>query len=281
MSSRGVLLFARNNSTIDYVKQAVFLANRIKQYLNIPTSIVTDSVDYLKDNFDSSIFDRIIPVEYENSMNNRRYSDGALHSIVLNFKNDIRSKSFDLSPYDETIVMDTDYIISNNLLTKCFDSNQDLMLFKKSEDLAGYRDTFEFKYVSNSSIDFYWATVVFFRKTSNNKVFFDLISHISENWSHYRSVYQIDQLLFRNDYAFSIAVHIMNGFTDAKFAGELPGKLFYITDQDLLISLNEDKMKFLVQRENHLGEYTALSTHGQNIHVMNKFSLGRIIDDTI
>jgi len=281
MSNKGVLLFARNNSTIDYVKQAVFLANRIKKYLNVPTSIVTDSINYLNDNFDISVFDQIIPVEYENSMNNRRYSDGALHNMVLNFKNDMRSKAFSLSPYDETIVMDTDYIVSNDLLKNCFNSYNDLQLYKQSEDLASYRDTYEFKYVSDSSIDFYWATVVFFRKTPTNKIFFELIDHISENWTHYRSVYQIDPLLFRNDYAFSIAIHIMNGFADSGFVGELPGKMLYTTDQDLIIDLKNDKMKFLVQKEKHLGEYTALSTNGQSIHVMNKFSLGRIINEAL
>ena len=281
MGNRGVLLFARNNSTIDYVKQAVFLAKRIRKYLNIPTSVVTDSANYLTENFDVSVFDQIIPIEYEKSMNNRRYSDGSLHNIVLNFKNDMRSNAYTLSPYDETIVMDTDYIVSNNLLNNCFNSYNNLQLYKKSEDLASYRDTFEFKQVSDCSIDFYWATVIFFRKTSVNKVFFELVDHIYENWTHYRSVYQIDSLLFRNDYAFSIAIHIMNGFSESGFAGELPGKMLYTTDQDLIIGLNDDKMKFLVQKENHLGEYTALSTVSQSIHVMNKFSLERTINETL
>lgn len=279
MSNRGVLLFARNNSSIDYVKQAVFLAKRIKKYLNIPTSVVTDSVEYLNDNFDASVFDKIISVNYSHSMNNRRYSDGSVCSRTDNFKNDMRSKAFELSPYDETIVMDTDYIVSNDLLSKCFDRHDDLMLYKQSEDLANYRDNFEFNYVSAVSVDFYWATVIFFRKTVETKVFFNLVDHISDNWKHYRTIYQIDPVLFRNDYAFSIAIHIMNGFTKPEFMGELPGKMLYITDQDLIIEINSNNMKFLIQKEKHLGEYTAISTHGQSVHVMNKFSLERIINE--
>ena len=49
---KGAFLIARNNSQVDYVKQAVFLAKRIKKYLGLPTSVLTDSVEYLKNNFD-------------------------------------------------------------------------------------------------------------------------------------------------------------------------------------------------------------------------------------
>ena len=44
---QGILIIAKNNAQIDYIKQAHFLAKRIKEYLNLPTSIITDSVEYL------------------------------------------------------------------------------------------------------------------------------------------------------------------------------------------------------------------------------------------
>ena len=44
------------------------------------------------------------------------------------------------------------------------------------------------------------------------------------------------------------------------------------------MATNEDEMMFLVEKKDYLGEYTALSTQGQTIHVMNKISLNRIID---
>ena len=52
--TQGVLLFAQNNNEIDYVRIAVFAAERIKQYLNMPVSIVTNMI------IDHSIFDQII-----------------------------------------------------------------------------------------------------------------------------------------------------------------------------------------------------------------------------
>ena len=60
--SKGAILIARNNGKLDYVKQAFFLAKRIKHYIGIPVSIITEDIDYLNDSFDSSIFDHIIPL---------------------------------------------------------------------------------------------------------------------------------------------------------------------------------------------------------------------------
>lgn len=276
--TKGVFLIAKNNGYVDYVKQAVFLARRIKKYLDIPVAIATDSVEYLENVFGVDDFDKIIKLDYIDSSNMKYFFDGTLSKKAASFKNANRADVYKLSPYDETIIMDTDYIISNDLLKSVFDSNSDFLIYKKSTDIAKVRDEIEFDKISNTSIDFYWATVIFFRKTKTNEIFFNLVTHIEEEWSHYRRVYQITSSLFRNDFAFSIAIHIMNGFQTGSFAQQLPGNMMYTTDKDILWQLTDDEMMFLVEKKDYLGEYTALKTAGQNIHVMNKFSLGRIID---
>jgi hypothetical protein len=277
--SKGAFLIARNNGHIDYVKQAVFLAKRIKKYLNIPVTVATDSADYLKDSFDIQIFDQIISLDYTNESNLRYFFDGALTKKTASFKNNNRASVYDLSPYDETLLMDTDYIISNSLLKTVFDSSADFLIYKKSNDIAKVRDECEFDKISDTSVDFYWATVVYFRKTDTNRTFFNLVSHIEQEWNHYRRVYQITSSLFRNDFAFSIAIHIMNGFQSGNFAQQLPGSMMYTTDKDVLYKMTEDEMMFLIEKKDYLGEYTALKTKGQTIHVMNKLSLNRIIDE--
>jgi hypothetical protein len=70
----------------------------------------------------------------------------------------------------------------------------------------------------------------------------------------------------------------MNGFSPGSFAQQLPGSMLYTTDKDVLQQLKDDKFMFLVEKKDYLGEYTALTTQGQTIHVMNKVSLNRIID---
>ena len=52
-------------------------------------------------------------------------------------------------------------------------------------------------------------------------MFFDLIKHIEENYIHYRNMYQFKTSVYRNDFAFSIAVHIMNGYQTGNFVGKI------------------------------------------------------------
>lgn len=269
---------AVNTAHVNYIKQAVYLAKRVHKYMNVPVSIITNSTDYLYKNFDASVFDCVIEVPDDLSSNNRIMFDGAFGKKTVNWKNGNRASVYELSPYDETLILDTDFIVSNSILANCFNSKHDLLMYKKSHDVAQVRNEEEFKRISETSIDFYWATCVFFRKTPVNKIFFDLIAHIKQEWEHYKSVYQLSTSTYRNDYAFSIAIHIMNGFTEGEFVKELPGKMFYSTDQDILHHISEDNIVLLVQKLKYLGEYTLLKTKGLNIHVMNKSSLERVID---
>jgi hypothetical protein len=44
----GALIFAHNNAGIDYTKLAIFSANRVIEYLDIPVTLVTDNKRYLE-----------------------------------------------------------------------------------------------------------------------------------------------------------------------------------------------------------------------------------------
>ena len=49
--TQGVLLFALNNKDVDYIKQAVFCAKKIKHHLKLPVALVTDNRNYLTKRF--------------------------------------------------------------------------------------------------------------------------------------------------------------------------------------------------------------------------------------
>ena len=134
------------------------------------------------------------------------------------------------------------------------------------------------EYINDKGIPFYWATVFFFRKTNETKIFFDLMEHLANNWDHYSKVYDLASRSFRNDHLFSIAIHMMNGFTDSNWAKELPGTMYYTLDKDILETLTNSSLKFLIEKKERKGEYTLASTVNSNVHVMNKFSLERLID---
>jgi hypothetical protein len=276
--SKGVLLIANNNSQIDYVKQSVYLAKRIKKYLEVPVSIATNSPGYVTDCFDGTVFDKIITVTNEDDKNRRILFDGEYSQKTVQWQNGARVDAYDLSPYDQTLLMDTDFIINNSLLKNVFDSTNEFMIYKDAYELAQIRNTSEFKNVSDTSVDFYWATVVYFTKTDTNKIFFDLVKHVRQEWDHYVRVYRLPSSIYRNDYAFSIAIHIMNGFQAGSFVKKLPGKKYYATDRDVMIDHRADSMTFLVGKKDYPGEYTLLKTNSLNVHVMNKLSLQRVID---
>lgn len=272
--SKGVLLFANNNSQVDYIKQACFLAKQIKKHLKVPVSLVTSDRKRVTDFYPYELFDKIIEQKSKNKFS-KRYNDGALSHKKLEFNNDLRPLAYQLTPYDTTLILDTDYIICNDLFKDVFDTTKDILLYKDSTDITLHRDFTEFKRISDTSIDFYWATCVVFKKTEFTKMFFELIEHIRQEWNHYANLYQLSTRIYRNDYSFSIAVDILQ----SEKIGFMPGTMLYSTDKDVLFKMEDDTLKFLVEKKDRLGQYTAVYTHNQNVHVMNKFSLNRMIGD--
>ena len=274
----GAVIFAQNNAAIDYVKLAAFAASRIDKYLNIPVTLITDSKSWLLESQPDHVFDQIIEITATDSFYTRRFNDGSLSSKILEWKNMSRSQVYELTPYDKTLVIDSDYIINSSLLSGSLTHDANLQIYKTSLDISNWRTTNEFARINPYSIPFYWATTFVFEKNPVMKTFFDLIEYIKLNWNYFRTLYSIESPTFRNDFAFSIAIHIMNGKTNGSFADALPGDMIYSTDRDILITLDNVDMKFLVEKQDYLGEYTVAKTSGLDVHVMNKSSLSRYID---
>lgn len=281
--TNGALIFAQNNASIDYTKLAIFSAKQVRKHLGIPVSLVTDNAKWLHTAYPDSadIFDKVIEIndKFDPKVQTKKFYDGSLSYKKQEWKNHSRVQAYDLTPYDKTLVLDSDYIINSNVLKAAFDSDHEFQIYQQSMDLAAWRDTSSFHRINQRSILFYWATAFVFEKTPITKSFFSLITHIKENWEYYRVLYSIDSTVYRNDFAFSIAIYIMNGNVDNnQFSMPLPGTMTYVTDRDLLVTMQDNKMQFLVEKEMHRGEYTAVKTTGMDVHVMNKHSLTRFID---
>lgn len=274
--NNGVLLFANNNKKINYIKQAEFCASRIKKYMNIPVAIATDDLSYAQSL--SFKFDYYIEIEKPNYVQNKFFYNGVYNSIALQWSNQNRLSAYNITPFDQTIVMDTDYIISNDVLVDAFKIDADIMMYKDICDVGLDRNNKEFKYISETSIPMWWATVFYFKKNSQTKLFFDLVAHIKEQWNYYRLFYQISNRNFRNDFAFSIAAHILSGLTVQTFVKELPGKFWFTSDRDVPLSINEETIKLLID-QNDNGNYMAAKLENSNVHLMNKFALQEIIEN--
>jgi hypothetical protein len=265
--SIGALIFAQNNAQVDYVKMAEFAATKIKKHLSIPVTIVTDTATALSNNHP---FGTVI--EIDSLVESKKvFNNGVDDQTVLNWKNYARSDVYNLTPYDKTLVIDSDYIINSSVLKPALELNYDLQIYKNSFDL-GNRNMSEFAYVNQYSIPFYWATTFIFQKSEAMESFFLLIQYIKQNWIYFKELYNLPSVMYRNDHAFSIAIHLMQDRSNGIFAVELPGKMSYILDTDLLLKIKDDSMQFLVQKAN-TNDYIPVKTTGIDVHVMNKFSL--------
>jgi len=282
--SKGVVLFAQNNHTIDYIKQAIFCAKKIKKHLQLPVALITDNEDYLEKTYPyySKYIEHVISIPWKECKQKRTFQDGAMSNRNLEWRNHDRSTVYDLTPFEETLVMDTDFIIGNNLLANAFKTQDDFLIYKTVTDLNYKRpDAEKFNSISDRSVDMFWATVFYFKKTEKMKVFFDLVEHIKSNWLYYRLVYQIPEVTYRNDFSFSIAIHIFNGHQRNPWPGILPGKLWFTTDSDILIKMDNEDYTFLLDKRNWKGHYNVGSIKDANVHIMNKFSLDRAISEVL
>tara|TARA_E500000178_G_scaffold92858_1_gene91812 strand:- start:742 stop:1590 length:849 start_codon:yes stop_codon:yes gene_type:complete len=275
--TKGVVLFAFNNSDIDYIKQAIYCAKRVKKYLGLPVQLITDSAGYMEDTypFYNKYIDQVTFSPSPKSTTKKFY-DGIHTNYKLEWKNGARDSAFDLSIFDKTLVIDTDLLISNDKLLKCFDFPDDFMIAKDYNLVNQNKLHPDLDRISDTTIPMYWATILYFTKSKTSETIFNFVQHIKENYNYYRLIYRITQRQFRNDYAFSIAIHTMRGFVeDCSWPSAIPSDMWVSSDRDILLDVNDNTIKLLTHKDN---DYTAVKIKDATTHVMNKFSLNSFID---
>lgn len=212
---KGVLLFAFNNGTTDYYEMAVRTAKRVHKYLDLPVSVVTDANTDLSKY--ENVFDAIITNQSDttNTKNNRVWINKGRH------------KAYDLTPYDETLVLDTDYLVNSDKLLKPFSIYDDFMCHNTTNYILVQNQV---EKVSESFIDTVWATVMYFKKTNRTKQIFECMEMIQNNYQHYVNLFSMNNTMYRNDYSLTIALWIVNGHTINKH-DYIPWNLLHLNDQ--------------------------------------------------
>tara|TARA_R110001592_G_scaffold66642_1_gene204772 strand:- start:386 stop:1237 length:852 start_codon:yes stop_codon:yes gene_type:complete len=276
--NKGVVLFAFNNSSIDYIKQAIYCAKRIKKYLKLPVQLITDNKEYIDDKFPfyKKYIDEVTCCDAPVS-STRTFHDGIYGEYPkLIWANSARDSAYELSIFEKTLVIDTDLLISNDKLLKCFDTGEDFMIAKDYHMVNTEKHYPSLDRLSDKSIPMYWATILYFTKSNTAKTVFDTVQHIKENYNYYRLTYDIVETKFRNDFAFSIAVHMMRGFVeDGHWPKPIPSDMWVSLDKDLLVDIKNDSIQLLAQRD---WDYLLVALSDATVHVMNKFSLNNFID---
>lgn len=286
MSSRGIVLFGINNEHIDYVQLAIMCAAFIRKNMpNINIALITDENsknaqesknEYLLDSF----FDRVILVPNKDTDiilfdNVRAYRDTRYHSVNAHFKNESRSSIYDLSPFEETLLIDADYLVMNDALNCVWGSTEDFLINKQATSLLHHPLSGEEFRISPYGIRMYWATVIYFRKCKKSKLIFDLVGHIKENWEYYVLLYEIPGKLYRNDYAFSIAIHILNTSLEGDIVKDLPiPSIHTALDLDQFYKIKSpNELLFFINDLKETWKFYVTNIKGINVHCMNKISL--------
>jgi hypothetical protein len=222
---KGAVLFAFNTDEVNYFKQAEVAAKRINHFLDLPVTVITN-LDSMSENADN-VFDKIIFTKEDSSNTLRKKT----------WINKNRYEAFESSPYDQTLLLDTDYVINSNKLLKTFDLPTDICAHKSVLYLMNGMVTTQ--NLSEQSFETFWATVVNFKKTKKVKQIFESMKMIQENYLHYSSLHNFVSHPYRNDYALTLAKRLANGHFENENE-TIPWALVHIGEHTFVNKNNTD-----------------------------------------
>lgn len=170
--SKGFLVLAQNTDTVNYVEQAYALALSIKHSQNKEKSISIVTNDPIPDYYKTA-FDQVISIPWIDTASSK-------------LKTENRWKLFHVSPYDETIVLDTDMLMLDDI-SRWWDycGNYDLKFCSK---IVNYKqepiikDPYNRKvFISNRLTSPYFA-LHYFKKSELAYSFYKVLEVVTNNW---------------------------------------------------------------------------------------------------
>lgn len=204
--SKGFLVFAENKQDVDYVKQAYALALSIKYSQKEVTNISIVTNDPVPKKY-QKVFDQIIPIPWYKETD-----------ATDPFKGSHRWKFFHITPYDETIVLDTDMLLLEDISDwwhHC--SKYDIKFCNRVTNYKQDKiesDTYHRKaFISNNLTNPYFA-LHYFKKTDPAYEFYKVLEFVCNNWEHCYSIYAPEyyQDWLSMDLASAIAIEISGQF---------------------------------------------------------------------
>lgn len=283
-STHGVAFFAFNTNQIDYIRLAILAARYVKRHM--PTQqlcIITDVPTYdwhisiSGEELISEVFDDIVLVDTDKSVNKREHYDSPWTKFISDFKNSNKHKVIEYTPYDKTLLLDIDYIIQNNNLEYVFDTDDAVTLYHEAEGIDGYAPALPQTYLSEAGIPMLWSTVVYFDKHNElTKLFFDVWAHVADHYDFYQFLYRFPEGMYRTDFCVSIAVHILNGMGAGELIESFPGKMINMSQFDDIGKINAiDDWVYVINNHKENWKDSLTRVCGENVHVMNKRALDR------
>ena len=211
MTTKGVLIFAKNNEQFNYIKQAEVAATMAKHFLDVPVSLITLETDY-KDNT-SDIWDKVIYLDDVEVVNGRGVIVNGKRERITWYNLD-RLLAYDLSPYDETILIDGDYLIQNSILSTVWGNVEPMLMNTASRVPSKQQEHIYEKVITDGYPSIHWFTVCYFRKCEQTEQWFTLAKEVKANNDFYSTTFGSPYSFYRNDITAAIASHVINGYTD-------------------------------------------------------------------
>lgn len=262
--TQGVVLFAFNNEAFDYQRLAAWSAQRINRHLDLPVTLITDQTP------ESHGFDQVILID--NATSGTRYFTDIQQNVA--WHNHSRPQAFEVSPYDQTLVLDVDYVVCCDHLSHLFNSSQEFLCHRRAHDVTGLTDYSGLNYFGRNRMPMSWATAMYFKKTLWTEQIFSMMSMVRNHWPHYRDLYGISgRNTYRNDHALSIAISAMHGHV-VDYPG-IPWDLASLDPHHNISQIDQDKFKITFRTAEGQSRHFVWS--GNDIHVMGKKNLGEII----
>lgn len=168
--SKGFVVLAQNTTDVDYVQQAYALALSIKFSQSIVKNISIITNNAIPDEYKWA-FDNIIPIPW--------FTDGTRYQA------ENRWKIYHVTPYEETIVLDTDMLLLEDITEWWnYSSNHNLKFASRIKNHKNevvidtvYRKTFIVNRLSSP----YFA-LHYFKKSSEAYDFYKVLEFVCNNW---------------------------------------------------------------------------------------------------
>ena len=264
----GALIFAFNNERTDYLKMARWSAGNIRRHLGIPVAVVTN-VPLAESDPD---FDRVI-VAKTGSSTTRYFQD---YEQTLTWHNLGRPDSYDITPWDRTLVLDADYVVASDTLKQILTCDSDFMSHASAFNLSTGQTLDDLNYFGDLRLPMHWATVMMFRRSNLARFIFDSMQMVRNNWKHYRDLYKIQERPYRNDFALSIAIGIVSGHTNR--SDDIPWQLATVMPDTVVSKPELDSDSYVFEFTDSDGKVKYTMFRGMDFHAMGKKTLGEVIE---
>tara|TARA_R110001592_G_scaffold301600_2_gene572993 strand:- start:613 stop:1515 length:903 start_codon:yes stop_codon:yes gene_type:complete len=288
LAPKGVCFFAYNNDQLDYVKMALAAGKYVKKNLKLPVCLITDegSESWLEESHSKAIikevFDYIVITNDVMKKNRRRHFDSPWTEFAAQFNNSNKHKIYEYSPFEQTLLLDIDYIVKTDTLLKYFDNERPVCMFDNASTVRNEVVADRERFLYDAGIKMWWSTVVYFDRSDFSKMFFDTWAHVAENYEFYQYLYNFPSKLFRTDYCVSIAVHILAGMQDTQvLLGNFDGTaLLNMSQKDDIIKVhNANEWIMLAHDQKEVWKNILVKVQNQDIHVMNKRAFDRVLPE--